>query len=132
MNLHISTFRIGDPPKRDEGLRVGATRLPPRGVPKSRWKKDGYFDVWLPTVAPGRKLLGWIKQRDINDDKTRRVFFARYEHELLGNSETRQTLSLLAELAKRTPISVGCFCADESHCHRSRLHEVIKRLAKAE
>src|SRR6185436_6114412 len=78
MNLHISTFRIGDPPKRDEGLRVGATRLPPRGVPKSRWKKDGYFDVWLPTVAPSRKLLGWIKQRDINDDKTRRVFFVRY------------------------------------------------------
>ena len=132
MKLKLSTFRIGDPPKRDEGLRIGTTRLPPRGVPKSRWKSDGYFDVWLPTVAPSRKLLSWIKQHDINDDKTRRAFFARYERELLGNSEARQTLALLAELAKRTPISVGCFCEDESRCHRSRLREIIERIAKTQ
>jgi len=88
--------------------------------------------VWLPTVAPSRKLLSWIKHHDINDDKTRRAFFARYERELLGNVETRQTLQLLAELARRTPISVGCFCADESRCHRSRLRDVIERIAKAE
>ena len=128
--LKLSTFRIGDKPNPSEGLRIGTTRLPPRGVPKSKWKSGGYFDVWLPTVAPSRALLGWIKDRDINDAATRRDFFQRYERELLRNSDGRQTVQLLAEMAKRTPISVGCFCADESRCHRSRLRSIIEAVAK--
>ena len=127
--LKLSTFRIGDQPKRSQGLRIGTARLPPRGVPKSQWKSGGYFDVWLPTVAPSRKLLSWIKQRDINNPATRRAFFQRYERELLGNAEARQTLQLLAEIAQRTPISIGCFCPDESRCHRSRLRLIIERIA---
>ena len=129
MKLKVSTFRIGDRPKRGEGLRIGTTRLPPRGVPKSKWKSEGYFDVWLPVVAPSRQLLAWIKQRDINDAETRKSFFKRYERELLGNADARQTVQLLAELARRTPISVGCFCADERRCHRSRLRSIIERIA---
>ena len=128
-NLKLSTFRIGDKPRRSVGLRIGTTRLPPRGVPKSRWKRDGYFDVWLPAVAPSRQLLSWIKHRDLSDPKISRIFFERYERELSGNAEARQTLQLLAEIAKRTPISIGCFCADEARCHRSRLRLIIERLA---
>jgi uncharacterized protein YeaO (DUF488 family) len=128
--LKLSTFRIGDRPRPGQGLRIGATRLPPRGVPKARWKRDDYFDVWLPVIAPSRSLLRWIKQRNINDEKTRRVFFDRYERELLGSSDSRQTLEMLAELAKRTAISIGCFCADESRCHRSRLRHVIHGIAE--
>ena len=128
--LMLSTFRIGDSPKRGEGLRIGTTRLPPRGVPKPRWKSGGYFDVWLPTVAPSLALVRWIKQRDLNDPKTRRTYFTRYERELSINSSARQTIQLLAELAKRTPISIGCYCADESRCHRSALRRAIERLAK--
>ena len=127
--LKLSTFRIGTQAKKGQGLRIGATRLPPRGVPKSSWKKDGYFDLWLPAIAPSRKLLRWIKQRDIDDAATRRVFFKRYERELLGDSMARQTLQLLAAIAKRTPISIGCFCADESRCHRSRLRQLIVQAA---
>ena len=130
--LKLSTFRIGTPPKKKQGLRIGATRLPPRGVPKAQWKKEGYFDLWLPVIAPSMKLLRWIKQRDINDAGTRREFFKRYEKELLGGSTARQTLQLLGAIAKRTPISVGCFCADESRCHRSRLRELIERAAMQE
>ena len=127
--LKLSTFRIGDAPKRGEGLRIGTTRLPPRGVPKSRWKSGGYFDIWLPTVAPSRELFRWIKARDINDASVRKIYFQRYERELLGNSDARQTAQLLAEIARRTPISIGCFCADESRCHRSRLRMIIERFA---
>ena len=127
--LKLSTFQIGTAPKASQGLRIGATRLPPRGVPKSRWKKDGYFDVWLPVIAPSKKLLSWIHQRDINDDATRKKFFERYERELLADSTARHTLELLAELAKRTPMAVGCFCKDESRCHRSHLRRLIERTA---
>jgi uncharacterized protein YeaO (DUF488 family) len=130
VKLKLSTFRIGDPVIPSQGLRIGATRLPPRGVPKARWKKDGYFDVWLPTVAPSRKLLSWIKKRDINDEATRSQYFERYERELLGDSAARQTLQLLAEIAKAAPIAIGCFCAAEDRCHRSRLRDVIERTAK--
>lgn len=128
--LKLSTFQIGTRPKASQGVRIGATRLPPRGVSKSRWKKDGYFDVWLPVIAPSKRLLSWIRQRDINDAATRKTFFDRYEREILGDSTARHTLQLLAELAKRTPISVGCFCKDESRCHRSRLFRLIEAAAK--
>ena len=128
--MKLTTFQIGTPVKQGQGLRIGATRLPPRGVPKARWKRDGYFDVWLPAVAPSRELLRWIKQRNINDPKIRRTFFNRYEKELLGKVETRQIVRLLAELAQRIPISIGCFCPDESRCHRSRLYQLIRRAAE--
>ena len=127
--LKLSTFQIGTRPKSGQGLRVGATRRPPRGVPKSRWERDGYFDVWLPSIAPSQKLITRFK-RNFDDPARRRAFFNSYERELLSNAEGRQTLRLLAKLAKRMPISVGCFCADESRCHRSRLYELIMRAAK--
>jgi uncharacterized protein YeaO (DUF488 family) len=127
--LKLSTFQIGTRAKRNQGLRIGTTRRPPRGVPKSRWKSDGYFDIWLPSVAPSLKLLRWIKQHDINDAKTRKSFFERYERELLADSVARQTVQLLAQIATRTPISIGCFCADESRCHRSRLYLIIEQTA---
>jgi uncharacterized protein YeaO (DUF488 family) len=128
--LKLSTFQIGTPARRGQGLRIGATRFPPRGVPRRRWKSDAYFDVWLPTIAPSRKLLSWVRQREINDSTVRDQFFVRYERELLGDSTARQTLELLAEIAKHTPISIGCFCEDESRCHRLRLYRVIERIAK--
>jgi uncharacterized protein YeaO (DUF488 family) len=59
--LRLSTFQIGALAKRGEGLRIGVTRRPPRGVTKSRWVRDGYFDVWLPSLAPSAKLLARFK-----------------------------------------------------------------------
>ena len=56
--LHLSTFQIGTAAKRGQGLRIGVTRFPPRGVLKQRWAADGYFDVWLPVLAPSAKLVG--------------------------------------------------------------------------
>ena len=127
--LKLSTFQIGTPAKRGQGLRIGTTRRPPRGVPKARWQRDGYFDVWLPAIAPSTKLLSWAKRRDFDDPRVRRTFFDRYEHELLSNAVGRQTVEFLAEIATRTRISIGCFCRDESSCHRSRLFKIIQKHA---
>jgi uncharacterized protein YeaO (DUF488 family) len=126
--LKLSTFQIRATRKRVEELRIGATRRPPRGVPRKRWTKDGYFDVWLPVVAPSQKLITRFK-RDFDDPARRRAFFDRYERELLSNTAAKYTLRLLAEIAKRTPVSIGCYCANESRCHRSRLFKIISRLA---
>ena len=115
--LKLRTFRHGDPPKRGEGLRIGTTRRPPRGATKEQWPE--YFDVWFPILAPSAKLLA------------RRPFgFARYERELFSRAESRQAVQLLAHLALRTPISIACYCEDESHCHRSYLRKLIEREAR--
>ena len=127
--LMLSTFRIGDPAKPEEGLRVGTTRRPPRGVPKSRWVADGYFDLWLPALAPSADLLAKLMEFDLEIPAKRKAFFDRYERELLGSAEGRQTVEFVAQVAARMPISIGCFCADESRCHRSRLFKIIQEHA---
>lgn len=114
--VRLRTFRYGDPPKRGDGLRIGTTRLPPRGVRKEEWSK--YFDVWFPLLGPTRELLA------------RRPFdFEEYACEIEARAESRQAVQLLAHLALRTAISVGCYCEDESYCHRRYLRRMIEEAA---
>lgn len=128
--LQLSTFKIGTPAKRGQGLRLGTVRYPPRGVRKSEYLKLGLFDVWLPSVAPSRGLLQRFRRGDASAAAFRR-FCASYERELLGSAEGRQTVEFLALLASRIPISIGCHCADERWCHRSHLRKMIERAATA-
>jgi uncharacterized protein YeaO (DUF488 family) len=127
--LHLSTFQIGTPAKPEQGLRIGVTRHPPRGVPKDRWVADGYFDVWLPTLAPGAKLVSQILKLDPEKTAQREKIFDRYQRQLLSDATGRQTVELIAQIAARIPVSVGCFCPDESRCHRSRLYKIIQQHA---
>ena len=127
--LLLSTFRIASPAQPALGLRVGATRRPPRGVPKDRWVADGYFDVWLPALAPSAKLVAEIVKKQHGPAAAFQKALDRYERELLSNAESRQTVEFVAQVAARTPISIGCFCEDESRCHRSRLFKIIQEHA---
>jgi uncharacterized protein YeaO (DUF488 family) len=128
--LQLSTFQIGTPPAAEQGLRIGATRHPPRGVPKDRWVADGYFDVWLPTLAPEAKLVSEILKLDPGKTAQREKLFDRYERELLSDATGRQTVELIARIAERMPLSIGCFCKDESRCHRSCLFKIIEQHAQ--
>ena len=128
--LKLSTFQIGESPHRGQGLRIGVTRRPPRGVPKNRWVKDGYFDLWLPALAPSAGLLKRFKKHRYSDDPVVcSAFFDSYERELLATAVGRQNIDFLAQVAARTPVSIGCFCEDESRCHRSRLFMILQRHA---
>jgi uncharacterized protein YeaO (DUF488 family) len=122
--LHLTTFQVGTSPQPGQGLRIGVTRFPPRGIPKDRWAVDDYFDVWLPVLAPSAKLVAEIKKAVIKSDAARDKAFDRYERELLSNATGRQTVEFLAAVAARMPISIGC--ADESRCHRSRLFKILQ------
>ena len=124
--LKLSTFQVGTPARLEQGLRVGVTRFPPRGVPKERWAADGYFDVWLPVLAPSAKLVAEIKKSVNGTAAEREKAFDRYERELLSNATGRQTVEFLAQVAARMPISIGCACEDESRCHRSRLFKIVQ------
>jgi len=124
--LHLTTFQIGTPAQPGQGLRIGVTRFPPRGVPKDRRAKDGYFDVWLPVLAPSAKLVAEIKKKQSGPEAAFQKELDRYERELLSNATGRQTVEFLAAIAARMPIAIGCACADESRCHRSRLFKIIQ------
>jgi uncharacterized protein YeaO (DUF488 family) len=129
--LNLSTFQVGTPAKPAQGLRIGVTRFPPRGVPKDRWATDGYFDVWLPVLAPSAKLVAEIKKKQSGPAAAFLKALDKYERELLSNSTGRQTVEFLAQVAARMPISIGCACADESRCHRARLYKILQAHAPA-
>jgi uncharacterized protein YeaO (DUF488 family) len=120
MKTGPGTYRYGTPRTPGEGLRIGVARYVPRGVRREDWKKKGYFDLWLPLLAPS---AGLVKEY-LHDKITRPIFVRRYRTEM-RKPECRQVIDFLAGLSQSVPFSVGCYCEDESHCHRSVLHELI-------
>lgn len=120
--MTIRIVRLGDPRGKDEGLRLGTVRRPPRGVPKTDYASRNFYDVWLPDLAPSEVLLKRIKSGDIEKDW--RSFARSYRREMT-QAEPRRLLDLFAALSGQTNFSVGCYCADESRCHRSILRDLL-------
>jgi uncharacterized protein YeaO (DUF488 family) len=55
--MTIRIVRLGSNRSRGEGLRIGTVRRPPRGVPKSEYASQNWYDVWFPNVAPTSELM---------------------------------------------------------------------------
>jgi uncharacterized protein YeaO (DUF488 family) len=130
MALHLSTYSYGDKRRRGQGLRLGCTRFLPRGVRKEEYAASNIMDVWLPTIAPSKELLSWALEKNLGDPKVWNTFARRYRSEMKA-TDARQTIEALAQLARRTPISVGSFCHGP-HCHRFELERLIRRSAAGE
>src|SRR5262245_802806 len=120
----IRIVRLGSARASGEGLRLGTVRRPPRGVPKADYARRDFYDVWVPDLAPSPALFAWIKSRPLTDTNWR-TFTRRYRAEMKRPLPTR-LMELLAALSARTNFSVGCYCEDESRCHRSLLKELLK------
>jgi len=121
--MAIRVVRLGTPRSEGEGLRLGTVRRPPRGVPKSEYASRDFYDVWLPEVAPSEALVKQAQQAD--DDRAWRAFERRYRAEM-KRPEAVRLLDLLAAFSHDTDFSVGCYCADESRCHRSILKALLR------
>ena len=120
--MAIRIVRLGTPRSADEGLRIGTVRHPPRGVPKSEFAKQNWYDVWFPVLAPSAKTVKFaLAARTPAQWST---FVRKYRVEM-STPEARHTLALLAALSHETNFSVGCYCADESRCHRSVLRALL-------
>jgi uncharacterized protein YeaO (DUF488 family) len=120
MAIHI--VRLGSPRSPGEGLRLGTVRRPPRGVPKRNLARDNWYDVWVPTLAPSAALVKAAQSAVTPGDWQR--FRRRYRTEM-NRPETRPVLDALAALSHATNFAVGCYCEDESRCHRSVLRELL-------
>lgn len=118
----IRIVQLGSARHRDEGLRLGTVRRPPRGVRKENYAKENYYDVWLPDLAPSAELFA--RRPATDDEKSWQAFARKYESEL-KRPEASRLLDLLAALSHQTNVSVGCYCDDEARCHRSVLRRVL-------
>ena len=120
--MSVRIVRLGSDRFPDEGLRIGTVRRPPRGVKKSEYASKSFYDVWLPTLAPSAGLVKLAQ--DANSEGEWDRFMKKYRAEM-ATPENRAILDLLAALSHRTDFSVGCYCPDESRCHRSVLRALL-------
>ncbi|HEU4517823.1 MAG TPA: DUF488 family protein [Steroidobacteraceae bacterium] len=120
--MAIRIVRLGSKRTAGEGLRLGTVRRPPRGVPKAKFSSENWYDTWFPLLAPSDATLK-IGLRATSDAAWRR-FARRYRAEM-RRREAAQALDLLAGLSHQTNFSVGCYCENESRCHRSLLRALL-------
>ena len=120
--MAVRIVQLGSPRARNEGLRIGTVGRPPRGVPKGEYGSRNYYDVWLPNLAPSEQLLK--VGRSAKDETDWRSFVKRYRSEM-SRAENSRVFDLLAALSHQANFSVGCYCNDEQHCHRSVLRQLL-------
>jgi uncharacterized protein YeaO (DUF488 family) len=120
--MAISIVRLGSVRKPGEGLRIGTVRRPPRGVPKSEFAKRDFYDVWLPNLSPSAELVATAQASE--DERSWSKFKRSFRAEM-NQPDASHVLDLLAALSHQSHFSVGCYCENEAHCHRSVLRELL-------
>ena len=122
--MAIRVVRLGKPRAENEGLRLGTVRRPPRGVKKTDFAKKDWYDVWVPDVAPSAQLVSWALAEPWTDARWNRYRKA-YLKEMKDPVASR-LIALLAALSHDSNFSIGCYCEDETRCHRSLLRELLQ------
>jgi len=121
--MSIRVVRLGSARTKGEGVRIGTVRRPPRGVPKSQYAKQDWYDVWFPNLAPSLATMKLGLGAETAAEWRR--FTKRYRSEM-AMPENRHAIALLAVLSHSCDFAIGCYCADESRCHRSVLRELLR------
>lgn len=121
----IRIVRLGSPREKDEGLRIGTVRRPPRGVRKEEYAAKDIYDIWFPNLAPSEALLK--ETYPLEDDASWRTFKRKFLAEMKEHGPSKD-LDLLAALSHHTNMAIGCYCKDEARCHRSVLKELLEQL----
>ena len=120
--MAIRIVRLGTPRAKGEGTRIGTVRRPPRGVPKSEFAARDWYDVWFPDLAPS---LATMKHGQRAETTAQWAAFAKKYRAEMKAPASDHALELLAALSRNADFSVGCYCADETHCHRSTLSALL-------
>ncbi|MGC1174652.1 DUF488 domain-containing protein [Polaromonas sp.] len=121
--MAIKIVKLGTPRSQGEGLRIGTVRRPPRGVPKTEFASQDWYDVWYPNLAPGVETMKL--GQSVETDKDWAAFSRKYRSEM-AEADASRNLDLLAALSHQTSFAMGCYCENEARCHRSLLRELLK------
>lgn len=124
----IRIVRLGSPRTPGEGTRIGTVRRPPRGVPRSVFAAQDWYDVWFPNLAPSAETVRQAQSAQTPADWA--AFRKRYRAEM-AQPDARRTLELLAALSQHADFSVGCYCEHEERCHRAVLRELLEECGAA-
>ena len=122
--MTIRVVRLGTPRRRGEGLRLGTVRRPPRGIRKADHARLDYYDVWLPELAPSTPLVNWALSEPLAGKRW--VSYARRYRREMRRPPAQRVLKTLAGLSRQANFSVGCYCRDEAHCHRTLLRGLLR------
>ena len=122
--MSIRVVRLGSPRVPGEGPRLGTVRRPPRGVRKTEYATGDFFDVWLPELSPSAELFSWARREPWTSGRWQQ-FTKRYRKEM-EQPVTRHLIETLAALSTHANFSLGCYCEEEAHCHRSLLRKLLK------
>jgi uncharacterized protein YeaO (DUF488 family) len=129
--MAIRIVQLGTPRSAGEGLRLGTVRRPPRGVPKAEFASRDFYDVWLPILSPGPELMKQAQTAVAERNEKAWHDFIRHFRAEMEKGDASKVLDMLAALSHQTDLALGCYCADETHCHRSVLRTLlIERGAK--
>ena len=120
--MAVRVVRLGSPRAKNEGTRIGTVRRPPRGVPKTAFASQNWYDVWFPNLAPSVETM---KSGQAAATERDWLAFARKYRAEMSTPENSRTLELLAALSRHADFSVGCYCEDASRCHRSVLRALL-------
>jgi uncharacterized protein YeaO (DUF488 family) len=118
----VRVVRLGSPRAKGEGTRIGTVRRPPRGVPKTQFASQDWYDVWFPNLAPSLQTMKLGQAAKTPAEW--KAFTRKYRAEMSA-PDAGHAIELLAALSHESNFSVGCYCEDESHCHRSVLRELL-------
>lgn len=120
--MAVRIVRLGSPRAAGEGTRIGTVRRPPRGVPKSEFATQDWYDVWFPTLAPSVETM---KLGQAAETPAQWSAFTRAYRREMAAPEAAHAIALLATLSQRSDFAVGCYCEHESRCHRSVLRQLL-------
>jgi uncharacterized protein YeaO (DUF488 family) len=120
--MAFRVVRLGSARVTDEGLRIGTVRRPPRGVPKTKFAEQNWYDVWFPNLAPSVETM---KLGQSAESQSQWASFVRKYKAEMATPDRKYDIALLAALSQSTNFSVGCYCEEDSHCHRSVLRELL-------
>ena len=74
-------------------------------------------------MAPSAELIRWARAGLLSDARWN-AFRRRYRAEM-ARPQAQHLIGLLASLSTMGNLSVGCYCEDETRCHRSVLRELL-------
>lgn len=93
-----------------------------QGVCPRPSSSQNWYDVWFPNLAPSAETM---KLGQAAETPAQWAAFSRKYRAEMAQPDASHALSLLAALSHSANFSVGCYCADETHCHRSVLRELL-------
>ena len=120
--MAVRVVRLGSPRAADEGTRIGTVRRPPRGVAKTEFAARDWYDVWFPNLAPSLETMKLGQAAATPGEWA--AFKKKYRAEM-ATPDNAHALEVLAALSRTSAFSVGCYCEQEEHCHRSVLRSLL-------